>query len=92
MKAILSRVSDVERTHVSSIGYTYALIGNICMSIMQICVKNLSLYMSTSELLMYRAFFLTIVNTTIIILSGHEVYIKKPRGMLFMMKCGESFA
>lgn len=50
------------------------------MSIMQVCAKDLSQYLFTSQFLMYRAFALIFINTIVITLSEHSVYIRKGRG------------
>ena len=47
------------------------------MSVMQVCAKEISYYLLTSEFLMYRAFALVIINTIVITLSEHSIYIKK---------------
>jgi len=75
LNRLLDRFLQFERTHAYT-AYLYAGFGNLALAMMQLCVKLLSKKISTAHILYLRSFFLIMLNSTVLILTGHEFYAK----------------
>jgi hypothetical protein len=60
--------------------YLYALVGNVFMSFMQIFTKQLTLTLSSFQVLLLRSFFLLLFNALVLSRVGCSPYIPSPDG------------